>query len=222
MSAREVRTTKLVIVRHGNTFDRGEVPLRIGVRTDMPLSSSGREQAVLLGRYLRQAGIRPSAAFSSKLERAWRTAELAFGEAAIDCSLERLEMFNEIDYGPDEAKTEEEVIARVGQEAMDLWNKSALVPRGWLFNPEVAVENWRNFAEMAETSHREGVIMVFTSNGIARFAPHLTGDFEKFSRDYDIKMSTGALSILEKGSSDSHWRVVSWNLRPKDYLQPKE
>ena len=37
--------TQLLIVRHGNTFETGETPRRVGLRTDLPLSSSGRKQA---------------------------------------------------------------------------------------------------------------------------------------------------------------------------------
>ena len=33
--------TRLVIVRHGNTFEAGEPPRRIGARTDLPLTATG-------------------------------------------------------------------------------------------------------------------------------------------------------------------------------------
>lgn len=38
-------TARLIIVRHGNTFDKGDVVTRVGGRTDIPLSVSGRAQA---------------------------------------------------------------------------------------------------------------------------------------------------------------------------------
>jgi probable phosphoglycerate mutase len=211
-------STKLLVIRHGNTFDAGQTPVRVGLGTDMPLSSSGREQAITLGRYLKISGLRPVAAFSSELIRTQETAELAFREADISCRIERMEIFNEIDYGPDEGKTEEEVIERIGAEALELWNKSGIVPDGWLFDVGAAVKNWKDFAAVSESKYRDGVIMVFSSNGIARFAPHLTGDFEKFSEKFKIKMSTGALSIFEKNPGEEYWSVVAWNLRPKDYV----
>ena len=37
--------SRVYIVRHGNTFDRGDVILRVGGRTDIPLSTSGIDQA---------------------------------------------------------------------------------------------------------------------------------------------------------------------------------
>ncbi|MEL6754250.1 MAG: histidine phosphatase family protein, partial [Pseudomonadota bacterium] len=39
----------LYIVRHGNTFDTGDTVLRVGGRTDLPLSTSGEMQATALG-----------------------------------------------------------------------------------------------------------------------------------------------------------------------------
>ncbi|MDR1494433.1 MAG: histidine phosphatase family protein [Rickettsiales bacterium] len=211
--------TKLIVVRHGNTFDKGQIPLRVGARTDIPLSSSGREQAVILGKYLKLSGIKPEAVFSGELARTWETAELALEEAGVNCRVKKLKIFNEIDYGPDEARTEEEVIARIGPEAMEMWNKSALVPDGWIFDPEAAVKNWKDFGTMLESEYRDKITMVFTSNGIARFTPYLTSDFEGFSREFNIKMSTGALSIFEKDFSEKYWKVTSWNLKPKDCLQ---
>ena len=33
--------TKLVVVRHGNTFNSGDVILRVGSATDIPLTETG-------------------------------------------------------------------------------------------------------------------------------------------------------------------------------------
>jgi probable phosphoglycerate mutase len=209
-------STGLIIIRHGNTFDPGQTPYRVGARTDLPLSSSGREQAIALGKYLKRANLRPKAVFSGELRRTWETANLALGEAELSRPVERLGIFNEVDYGPDEGSTEEELVARIGAEALELWNSSAVVPPGWIFDPRAAVENWRSFAARLEAEHPGGTALVFTSNGIARFAPHLTGDFGKFSREFDIKMSTGAISLFEKNSAEEHWRVIYWNRRPRD------
>jgi probable phosphoglycerate mutase len=210
--------TRIIVARHGNTFDRGEVPVRVGVRTDIPLSSSGREQAVILGKYMKLVGIKPKAVFSSELRRTYETADIALMEAGLDCGVERRSIFNEIDYGEDEGKTEEEVVGRIGIEAMELWNKSGIVPNGWIFDAEAAIKNWQKFAAMVEEKYTEEVVMVFTSNGIARFAPQLTGNFEKFSREFDIKMSTGALSIFEKNVGEENWAATGWNIRPKDHI----
>lgn len=210
--------TRLIIVRHGNTFNKGETCLRIGCRTDIPLSSSGKEQAILLGKYLKFKNIIPDKVFSSELKRTYQTAEIAFKETGISVSIERNKIFNEIDYSIDEAKTDEEIISRIGKDALEQWNKNAIVPDGWKFNPKEAIDNWFDFSKMIEKEYQDKVIMVFTSNGIARFAPYLTGNFDKFIENYDIKISTSALCTFIKNKNEEFWKVINWNIKPKDFI----
>lgn len=210
--------TRLIIVRHGNTFDKGEVCLRVGCKTDLPLSSSGREQAILLGKYLKLKSIIPNKVFTSELKRTYQTAEIALEEAGISVNIEKNKIFNEIDYGPDEAKTEDEVIARIGKEALEKWDKDAIVPDGWVFDSKKTIQNWCDFSKMIEDKYTDETTMIFTSNGIARFSPYLTGDFENFSKNYNIKISTSALCIFEKNHNDEFWKVTDWNIKPKDFV----
>lgn len=199
---------RLVIARHGTVFDKEQKPLRIGRRTDLPLSADGREQAVLLGKYLKKHNINPNKAYTSSLQRTQQTANIAFKEAGVSLNINISDIFDEVDYGPDEGKTEEELVARIGANALEKWNTSAIVPHGWFFDQQKCISDWQKFAD----NIKEGeTVMVFTSNGIARFAPYLTGDFEKFSREHTIKIATGALCILEMNGEK--WHVKEWNVR---------
>ena len=54
---------RLFVVRHGNTFDTGDVVTRVGGRTDLPLSKSGKAQAEKLAAHF--AGTRFAAALPS-------------------------------------------------------------------------------------------------------------------------------------------------------------
>ncbi|MEO1406790.1 MAG: histidine phosphatase family protein, partial [Pseudomonadota bacterium] len=68
--------TDIYIVRHGNTFDKGDIVTRVGARTDLPLSSSGEAQADRLATHFRD--IAPNgftAAYCSELQRTRQTAE---------------------------------------------------------------------------------------------------------------------------------------------------
>ncbi|MDR2077573.1 MAG: phosphoglycerate mutase family protein [Rickettsiales bacterium] len=210
--------TRIIIARHGNTFDRGQTPVRVGLKTDIPLASIGVEQAVILGKYMKMFEIKPAIVFSGELRRTFETANIALRESGVNCAVEKLDIFNEVDYGEDEGKTEEELVERIGIEALELWNSSAIIPKGWIFDTKVAIANWQRFATMVEEKYLGKTVMVFTSNGIARFAPYITGDFEKFSKEFNIKMSTGALSIFEKVSGEQSWNVIEWNLKPKDHV----
>jgi probable phosphoglycerate mutase len=204
--------TTLIIARHGNTFEKGEIPRRVGARTDIPLVTKGISQAKSIAMYLKKHNMSPDKIYSSSLLRTKQTAEVIASEVNYNSSIVEYSLFNEIDYGPDENKTEDEVISRISKEAIEQWDKSAIVPEGWRVNPEEIKQGWKDFSEKV-LSTQQSIVLVVTSNGIARFAPHITDDYETFCQTHTIKISTGALCIFNH-SSDSGWRVDQWNILP--------
>lgn len=206
--------TTLLIARHGNTFEKDQTPVRVGKRTDMPLSSSGKTQATNLGVYLRINKIHPAVVYCSNLIRTKETATLALEAAGIFLEPKILSMFDEIDYGPDEGKTNEETIDRIGEIAMRDWENKAVAPEGWLVDTNQIILDWQNFAANMLIEHPNDTILVVTSNGIARFAPYLTDDFFGFSQHHNIKLATGAIgSLTYKGGE---WKADYWNQVPKE------
>jgi len=204
--------TTLLIARHGNTFSPGDVVTRVGARTDMPLSPSGLEQGRKLGLYLREHNLLPDIVFTSALLRTKQTAEQAFAAAGIAKTININPLFNEIDYGIDENRPEAEVVARVGADALKAWDDDAVVPDGWKVDVEAIIRGWKNFGVGAARDYAGRKILVVTSNGIARFAPHLTGDFEGFRREHKLKISTGALCVFAYEANT--WKVEGWNIKP--------
>ena len=203
--------TKLIIARHGNTFNADETPTRVGARTDLPLVDSGKIQAEKIGDWLKNNNITPDITYSSELKRTIETAQIALKKIDQPQIVLPLDIFNEIDYGVDENQTEDKVVARIGEQAIKDWDSKAIVPDGWLFDPQTCIDNWKNFAVRILADQQE-CVMVVTSNGIARFAPHLAGNFDALSNNNKIKLSTGALGILE--FKDNVWNIINWNLRP--------
>ena len=205
--------TRLLVARHGNTFAPGDVVRRVGT-TDLPLVPSGLIQGSLLGMYLKQNNLIPDVIFTSKLKRAIQTAEQAQIAMNTDLPMETLSIFNEIDYGPDENQPEEHVVARIGNEALSAWEAQALVPDGWNVDPKDIIDNWMSFAERLRDTYQGKTCLVVTSNGIARFAPYLTGDFSAFSTQHGIKIATGAVCVFENEAPSTEWDCVTWNIKP--------
>ena len=201
--------TRLIIARHGNTFGPGDTPTRVGARTDLPLVASGIEQAHHIGTYFKHHQITPDVVYTSELKRTQQTAE----HAGLATSITQLACFNEIDYGPDENKPEPDVIARIGTQALDAWNQDAVVPAGWLVDPQAIIQSWLDFGLMLQTKHAGQTIFVVTSNGTARFAPYLTGDFNGFCKAYSIKLKTGALASFSY--INNTWTLDNWNINPQ-------
>lgn len=185
---------RVIIVRHGNTFDPGDIIRRVGRGTDLSLSTSGQAQAEALSAYFIDTPF--DRVISSPLKRTRETAEAVATHIQFDDRL------LEIDYGPDEGKAETEVIARLGHDAIHRWDTDAVPPQGWLVDPEQIRADWTDI--LAESV---GTTLVVTSNGIARFALDIAqhGGAER-------KLKTGAYGMIEERADG--WHVTEWNVRP--------
>jgi probable phosphoglycerate mutase len=203
--------TRLLIIRHGNTFTSDETPRRVGVRTDIPLVQSGIEQARAVGNYLKREGLLPTTVYASALQRAQETARLMMHEAGQDnLPIITDENFNEIDHGVDENKTEEEIIARLGKGILEEWNDYGVVPDGWKVNPRAIQKSWLNFANDCLENRQGQTTCVVSSGGIIRFAPIIL-DGAALPDGQTPKVSTASLSLMQHDGNS--WRVMFWNKR---------
>ena len=223
----------LIIVRHGNTFRPGETPTRVGARTDLPLVESQRARGA--GRILRGLGLIPNRTFAAPLKRTLQTAALILEELGLDATVLPAPDFTEIDYGPDENRTEDQVRLRLGrhylaeegldadrlpeellrqrgQEALELWNAHAIPPHGWKADPPAIAAAWQSFA--ATIASGENVLLV-SSNGIIRFAFHLLPEAERirFAEERNLKVGTGGVCVFARNGGN--WRCLRWNLQPE-------
>ena len=106
--------TTLIVARHGNTFEKGDVILRVGARTDLPLTSEGRAQGRRLGKKLAELGLRPTAFYSAPLRRTLETASEIAAAQGVNAKAVVENFLTELDYGVDDGQPEEEVARRLG------------------------------------------------------------------------------------------------------------
>jgi probable phosphoglycerate mutase len=199
---------KLYILRHGNTFSDNEEPRRVGLKTDLPLVVSGRNQARNLGIYFSNNSIVFEKIFCSNLVRTKETAQIIKSYLTGNVAIEVDELFDEIDHGVDENKMESEVIKRIGIDGVKLWEQHAIEPDGWITNSEVRIKKWAKFFE--KNKHCDNILIV-TSNGSARYALIATG-LNKYLKE--LKLNTGAFGILSANNNFNNFEIEVWNLRP--------
>ncbi len=204
--------TRLYIVRHGNTFEAGEAPRRIGSRTDLPLTAAGLAQAEALGAHFAQLGVRFARALSSGLRRTQATAEAILAHQPNPLVLERAEFLAEIDHGPDENQTEDVVLARIGRSALELWDSAAVPPPGWDVRPDWRRAQWLAFVNEAVAAHRDDAIVLVTSNGAGRFALSALG-LKPGGKAQGVKFRTGSYGLVQAGGGGK-FRLVEWDKRP--------
>lgn len=202
---------RVFVVRHGNTFDKGDIVTRVGARTDLSLSNSGRVQAEKLATDFAKHGLSFAAAYTGPLMRTRETLDRILDECTSDRDVEVLEFLREIDYGPDENIAETEVVGRIGQDAIDAWEADFRVPDGWMIDVDFLEREWTAFFERVSRNVSSGNVIVVTSNGIARFAAKVseTNGIEK------LKLGTAAFGIVEVAEGERP-KVVAWNLKSLD------
>ncbi|NIJ31933.1 histidine phosphatase family protein [Sphingomonas oligoaromativorans] len=199
-------SARFTIVRHGNTFAPGEPARRVGLRTDIPLVESGREQGRALGRAF--AGRSFDRILASPLLRTRETAELIASALASPPPIETADWLAEIDHGPDENQPEAAILARIGADALAAWEREAIVPPGWEIDVPARLAAWRRLYDGASDA-----ILLVTSNGAARFA--LTADAALRAQAEalpTLKLRTGAWG--EIAATDAGLRLEAWDRRP--------
>lgn len=226
--------TRLIVVRHGNTFNSGDVILRVGSATDIPLTETGMKQGYAAGAMLAELGFEPSMIFHAPLQR---TCQSAVGIAASfpEAVLEECEFLTELDYGSDDGKPEDEVVLRIGivqdpsgitpdtslddlraagKAVLKRWDSEAVLPEAWYFlsdRVELLEKQWQEFAAMVLEKYAGKTVVAVTSNGIARFSKAIlpAGNLPEGS----LKLATGAFGVYE--FSDGKWQSTQWNVRPQ-------
>ena len=226
--------TRLIVVRHGNTFNPGDTILRVGSATDIPLTETGMAQAFAAGRALAEQNIVPEVIFHAPLQRTAQSA-VGIGEFFPEAVLAEEEFLTELDYGQDDGKPEDEVILRLGivemaghivpdialedlraagKAALKRWDGEAVLPSGWRFlsgRAEQLAGQWRDFAARIVAEYPGRTVAAVTSNGIARFSKALLPEGEL--PQGSLKLATGAFGIYEY--FDGKWHCVRWNVRPQ-------
>lgn len=198
---------RLFILRHGNTFDAGDVIRRVGAGTDLPLSRSGQQQAADLGRYFADADITPDLILVSPLKRTQQTADALIAAQSGLPAWQIEPRLNELDYGPDEGLPEEQVVARLGEAALEAWDRYAQVPEGWKIEPAVLAMDWSLLLEELRAAEAQTIVLV-TSNGTARFVLPLCEGGQVDS----IKLKTAAFCELRL-PANGRPQILGWNQR---------
>jgi alpha-ribazole phosphatase/probable phosphoglycerate mutase len=151
----------IYLIRHGQTAWNADNNRYCG-RTDIPLTEKGIQQAQALKKQLQ--GIDWNGVFSSPLQRAAHTAQIATGAAVVKDN-----RLIEVDFGAWERKTKEEFIA----EDPTLWNN-------WISDPATSraggtgetatevVQRVHHFFQWLQQQYNSGNFLVAAHNGVNR------------------------------------------------------
>jgi probable phosphoglycerate mutase len=173
----------------------------------------------------------PNKIFSSPLKRTMETADIIRKEMGLSIDIVKAHEFIEIDHGPDENKTEDEVTLRLGKryaiesnknekdestlrqygsDIIKLWDEKGIVPYDWIVDVMSIKSSWKN---LADNLIEGDIALVVTSSGIIRFAPYILAEpYESFCNNNSIKVSTGGICIFEN-ENNTDWNLSAWNVK---------
>ncbi len=208
----------LILIRHGNTFESTQTPTQVGSKTDLPLTSKGRSQAEQVASYLKAQKILPAGIYAGTLARQIETAHIIGKSLGLENALHLNEpALTEIDYGPWEGLTAEEIMLKWSEEYQK-WTQQAEWPEhlfgGTLEGHIDAINVWlmhvRNAYKPGET------VLGVTSNGLMRLFYSL--EKEKWRQIVqarqmeNFKVKTGHFCVLELFQDSL--KVKTWNQSP--------
>lgn len=207
---------RLILARHGNTFEAAETPVQVGARTDKALTAHGREQARRFAECLKSAGIIPAAIYAGTLKRQIETAQIVARKLHAEDRLHLNEhALTEIDYGQWEGLTSEAIAAQWPKE-YESWTSQAYWPDGIFGKSElehvIAIGEWLNL--LRQTYASNDTIVGVTSNGIIRYFYTFYGkEWERLvqERQMDaLKVKTG--HFCELFLTQDELKVNRWNV----------
>lgn len=115
----------LVLMRHGQS--QWNLENRFTGFHDIDITEQGREEAAQAGQRLKDSGIRFDAVFTSTLQRAYHTAEIALEQAGQGSLVPRMikhDDLRERDYGDLTGLNKAETAKKYGDEQVHIWRRS--------------------------------------------------------------------------------------------------
>lgn len=208
---------RVVLCRHGNTFNPGDKVVMVGAQEDLPLTEFGREQAQVVGRsvahIVKEAGAAVTSVVTGPLLRTFEYASIVAREAQLSATIQVDERLKELDYGRWGGLSHEEIVALSGEEALRQWQDLGIRPAGMGFQPSVEQLDAEARSVLRELSGGVGISVVVTSNGRLREFARVLSD----GRDNAAKVKTGHVCLIEWNTNA--WVFRGWNLDPNDMRQ---
>lgn len=208
---------RLILLRHGNTFDPGQTAVWVGKREDLPLVSQGKAQAQGVAGVLSELDVVPQGVYCSSLKRTREFAQILKKSCQWKASIAEDPRLDELDYGDWSGLSSEDIAARGWVVDLQQWNDRCVWPLSaqWEGSPEVIRSEVEDFIQdLLQTYDGDATVVGVTSNGRMRYFLSLdpTSFKEAVARE-SVKVKTGHAAIFSVTSSGV--KLEGWNLSPE-------
>lgn len=200
---------RLFLIRHGNTFNRDDLPVMVGKKTDLSLTQAGLEQAQHLSKYFVHNQINIHRLYCGNLTRQKQTAQ-AIMDNFPNLKSEAQPAFDEIDYGEWEGLTVEEVAQRWPDD-FKRWGHQASMPPQFNENEFDKKQSMLEWIEYAKKHLAGKNVAVCTSQGSIKLFLSLFPDTYQSESLEQYRVKTGHLCEVELGQTLT---IHKWNYKP--------
>ena len=192
----------LILLRHGQS--QWNLENRFTGWTDVPLTEKGIEEAKYSGKLMLRNKIKIDLIFSSVLERANKTAEIAVKEMNLSqfwknnqLIMERDKNLNERDYGELVGLNKEETAKKFGEKQVHIWRRSYNInPPGGESLEDVVERVKPYFNEMIEPQIKNGKNVLIVAHGNSLRASMIQVGLYKAEEISNIEIPTGSPFII--------------------------
>jgi len=192
----------LILLRHGQS--QWNLENRFTGWKDVPLTANGIEEAKLAGQLMKHNNITVDIIFSSILERANKTAELAIKEMNQSSLwkhnqliMTRDKRLNERDYGELVGLNKEETAKKFGKEQVHIWRRSYNIPPPGGESLENVVERVKPYYQKyiePEIKNEQNVLIVAHGNSLRASMIHV--GLYKATEISKIEIPTGSPFVI--------------------------
>jgi len=208
---------KLILIRHGNTFDATQTPYWVGAAEDMALTKAGLQQAAALADWLTSQKLVPTRIFAGPLSRHLAFAGVLAHRLGVERGPIKAETLNELDYGLWSGRTDPQIEGLGLGADFKVWKEGAWPQQSqWGESEALVLGRVKQFlTKLAEEGvGQDETVAAISSNGLIRFFLRFCGDqYRERLVSGGLKVATGAYCLLEGESYD--WRCKEWDVRPK-------
>ena len=206
---------RLLLARHGNTFNPGDKVTWVGSSNDLPLVEHGVVQANNVGDVLH--GTHLAAAYCAPLLRTREFAEIVVKGSGNETPCLEDSRLTELDYGEWSGLSDVEITDKFGEQCLKDWMNSSIWPKrcGWTSTEETVRKQVQEFvSEIVSKYPSDANVLVVSSNGRLRYFLHLVaGEFEKRVTNKTFKVATGRVCVLE--TDGKTFELKLWDEKPE-------
>ena len=192
----------LILLRHGQS--QWNLENRFTGWEDVPLTDQGKEEAKSSGQLMKKNKVRIDVIFSSVLQRATKTAELAIQEMNLEqfwsdgqLLMTKDQSLNERDYGDLVGLNKEETANKYGKEQVHIWRRSYDVsPPGGESLENVVTRVKPYFVNFIEPKISEGQNVLIVAHGNSLRATMIQVGLYKAEEISKIEIPTGRPFVI--------------------------